>query len=129
MEKRLYFANEYETKNKNLNQHDTMLRSTVSRLASAWHPGSDISFVIPHKTELRYTILKKGKNSKKEKWAQKEGVPCKIVKRDDELFILNSFASDPDFIFQISHKELEENFTYIYPTENGFSYSFLTIGV
>jgi len=79
-------------------------------------------YLVPHKTEVRYEMLKSGGMSKEKQWMQIEGVPCKIVCCDVEskTLIVNSFAIDPNSNFRISYEEAAENFTQIEPTMEGF---------
>lgn len=81
----------------------------------------EVNFIVcPIITKLHKFINKNGL-SKNEEWLQIEGVPCKIIKIDDELNIyLNSFTSSKNRIFIITKKYLYSNFKLIKINDDGF---------
>jgi hypothetical protein len=64
---------------------------------------------VSKKTVLRNFDIKNGISKKKE-WIQIEGVPCKIIKKNNSIVTLNSFTSSYNRYFTISSEELNNTF-------------------
>lgn len=66
-------------------------------------------YIVPKRTKLRYYSTSIGV-SQKEEWLQIEGVPCKVIKENDEYIELNSFSSSCNRFFKINKDELYTDF-------------------
>lgn len=74
--------------------------------------------ICPNITKLHRYISNKGL-SKNEEWLQIEGVPCIIVKIENDIY-LNSFTSSKNRVFIINRKYLYSNFKLISINNDGF---------
>jgi len=74
--------------------------------------------ICPNITKLHRYISNKGL-SKNEEWLQIEGVPCIIVKIENDIY-LNSFTSSKNRVFIIDRKYLYSNFKLISINNDGF---------
>lgn len=69
-------------------------------------------FYIPDRTCPRRPLKKNGKEQKEYEWvSQVAGVPCKVVKWEEDAVILHSFTSDVGVNVRVALKDFEEQFT------------------
>ena len=69
------------------------------------------TYYIPNRSFPRRPLKKNGEEQKAYEWAQVQGVPCKIIKKEEASLVLHSFLSDSDQNFRVSNAELSEQFT------------------
>ena len=66
-------------------------------------------YIVPKRTKLRYYSTSTGV-SQNEEWLQIEGVPCKVIKENNDYIELNSFSSSGNRFFKINKDELYTDF-------------------